>query len=212
MGTSPTTPGVGAATTEPGMPPEPGATPGMGTPEPQTAPGMPATPAAQPMTDAEIALVLQLANQSEVEQGKLAQTRARNARVKKFATMMVNDHGGALKEQQTLVTKLGIQPDESTLSSRFASDSSTQLATLRDATTDFDRVYIDTQVEVHTKVLDTIDSQLLPNVQNQELKALLTKQRGVIEMHLKEARDIQQSLAAAGMPGGAPKPPGPHSH
>jgi putative membrane protein len=167
-------------------------TPGSGTP----AADAPSVSKPEGLNDAEIALVVELANKGEIEQGKIAQKRAKNARVKKFATMMVNDHGKALKEHEKLVSQAGLTPDESTLSTQLASDSEKSLSALNQAeAATFDRTYIDTQVDVHTKVLDAIDTQLIPNAKNEQLKAELTKVRGVVESHLKEARDIQQTLA-----------------
>lgn len=195
--TGATAPSVGAATADPTAASIAPNTPGASTPG-ETA----ATPKMEPLTDPEIALISELANKGEVEQGKVAQKRAKNARVKKFANMMVTDHGKAVQEQTKLLTKLAIQTDESALSSQFATESTTQLNALNQAdAANFDRIYIDGQVDAHQKTLNTIDTELLPNAKNEELKALLTKMRGAVEHHLKEARDIQQSLAATGAPG-----------
>lgn len=195
--TGATAPSVGAATADAAAAPST-----MGS---STAGETAATPKMEPLTDGEIALISELSNKSEVEQGKVAQKRAKNARVKKFANMMVNDHGKSVQEQTKLLTKAAIQTDESALSSQLASESTTQLNTLNQAeAADFDRVYIDSQVDIHQKTLNTIDTELLPNAKNEDLKALLTKMRGAVEHHLKEARDIQQSLAATGGPGTGP--------
>jgi putative membrane protein len=170
-------------------------TPSSGAPAADT----PSVSKPEGLNDAEIALVVELANKGEVEQGKIAQKRAKNARVKKFATMMVTDHGKAQKEHEKLVSQAGLTPDESTLSTQLAADSEKSLTALNQAdAANFDRTYIDTQVDVHSKVLDAIDTQLIPNAKNEQLKAELTKVRGVVEAHLKEARDIQQTLTTSG--------------
>jgi len=191
-----TTPGVGAATTEPrGPTPEAGAIPSSEAPPPAT---QGATPPMEPLTDAQIVLVAERANRGEVEQGKLAQSRATHPRVKKFAAMMVSDHGKADKESQKLVTKLSLQPAESALSNQLASDSAKQLSALQATdTSSFDRVYMSSQVDVHAKVLDALDTQLIPNAKNEELKAQLMKMRTAVEHHLKEAREIVQALATS---------------
>jgi putative membrane protein len=43
-------------------------------------------------------------------------------------------------------------------------------------------------------VLDALDKTLIPNAQNAELKALLTKVRPTVAAHLARAKDIQTSL------------------
>jgi putative membrane protein len=194
------TPGVAAATTADATAQGTSTTSSSETPS-SGAPAADAPSVSKPegLNDAEIALVVELANKGEVEQGKVAQKRAKNARVKKFATMMVTDHGKALKEHEKLVSQAGLTPDESTLSTQLAADSERSLTALNQAeAASFDRTYIDTQVDVHSKVLDAIDTQLIPNAKNEQLKAELTKVRGVVEAHLKEARDIQQTLATTG--------------
>lgn len=195
--TGASTPSVGAATVEQsGEAADPGASGAADSTGAQVA-----QPLGEPLTEGQIALVMELTNQREVEQAKFAQNRAKNPRVKSFATMMVNEHGKAHKEQQKLIVQMGVKPDESPLSSQLATDSKTQLKTLKGAdAASFDRTYIDNQVEAHTKVLNALDSQLIPSAKSNELRAELTKARAMIERHLKEARDIQQSLAAAGTP------------
>jgi hypothetical protein len=46
-------------------------------------------------------------------------------------------------------------------------------------------------------VLDSFDNELIPNAKNSEFKASLVEFRPQVEHHLKEAQDIQQSLASA---------------
>lgn len=46
-------------------------------------------------------------NQSEIEAGRLAQTKARNGDVKDYAKMMVDEHEDAMKELQDLSTRSG---------------------------------------------------------------------------------------------------------
>ena len=161
-------------------------------------PGLAATPAeptSAKLSDAEIAAISDAANSAEVEQAKIAKTKAANARVKKFAQMMLDHHGQAIKDQARVTAKLGLTPAESSVLADLRSTSDTTLAQLQAApSADFDRVYMDSQVEGHRKVLDTIDRQLLPNAQSSELKQLLETLRPRVEAHLKQATDIQQSL------------------
>jgi putative membrane protein len=151
-----------------------------------------------PYSDGQIASITDAANTSEVEQGTLAQSKARDARVKKFAAMMIVDHSQAKKQQADLLTRLGITPIETKKSAAILEESNRTLESLRAlGRNEFDRAYIDVQVDAHQKVLDSFDNELIPNTKNSEFKAALVEFRPQVESHLKEAQDIQQALASA---------------
>jgi len=59
---------------------------------------------------------------------------------------------------------------------------------------EFDRAYVDHEVEYHQQVVDAIDKTLLPNAKNAELKDLITKVRPAIVAHLEHAKQIQAKL------------------
>ncbi len=50
------------------------------------------------------------------------------------------------------------------------------------------------QIMVHSKVLQTIDTQLLPNAKNPELRNMLVETRSAVAMHLKMAEQIKSSM------------------
>jgi putative membrane protein len=189
------------------MPTDPAMTPAaritQATPEaetPPTAQSEPAEPASerQALSDEQIAAITDAANDAEIEQAKLAQKSARNPRVKKFAAMMIKDHTQAKQKQKKLFNELSMAPSESPMSAQLKSDSQQKLEDLKAVKgADFDRAYMDAQVDAHQKVLDALDNQLIPETDNQELKALLNEIRPKVAAHLAEARDIQQALLDA---------------
>jgi putative membrane protein len=205
----------GGESTPEAMPPEvpPAEPPPAPEPPPETTggeaagassipPEPPPPPAPEPLTDEQIAAVTDAANTGEVEQAKLAQKKGKNARVKKFAATMIAHHGQAKQKQSKLLGKAKITPAENALSTQLTEESTRMLETLKTAEgPDFDKAYIDSQVDAHQKVLEAFDTRLIPNAQNPELKASLEEFRTKIEAHLKEAQEIQQLLAAA--PAGA---------
>lgn len=167
-------------------------------PNPQPATSAAMTPQDQPLTDADIAAITEATNTGEVDQGKLAVKKAKNAKVKKFAQMMVDDHSKAESDQSTLVNKAHITPSSNTLSRQIGDDGAQALdSLLNDSGSDFDVAYIDLQVNEHRQTLTTLDQKLIPNVQNADLKALLMKQRDKVADHLAKAENIQQSLGGA---------------
>ncbi|HEU4536114.1 MAG TPA: DUF4142 domain-containing protein, partial [Polyangiaceae bacterium] len=144
-----------------------------------------------------IAAVTAASHTAEIDAGKLAQTKAKDGRVKKFAAMMVSHHGDAKKKQDKLLTKEKLAPAESPVSAKVKSDSESAVASLKSATgVEFDKAYIDSQVKMHEDTLNALDTKLLPNVKHADLKAQLQEFRPKVEEHLKQAKELQTSLAA----------------
>lgn len=156
--------------------------------------GTPATP----LSNEQIAMIAELANSAEVEQGKLAQTKAKSPEVKKFAAMMVKHHTEAKNEQAKLFKELSLTPAQSQQGSLLKDDTDQALSSLRSVDgKDFDVAYMNSQVEAHEKVLATIDRDLLPAAQSEpKLAQSLTKMRATVEQHLTEAKQIQTALAS----------------
>lgn len=157
----------------------------------------PAEPAVPKLTDAEIAAIVKAANTSELEQAKIAKSRAKNKAVKDFAAMMVKDHTDMIKSGDAVLKKAGIEAKDNEISAHMTDEAKTTLEKLKGTAkgADFDRAYIDAQVNAHTQVLESIDKQLMPNVQNADLKAELERARPKVEAHLGHAKEIQTSLA-----------------
>jgi putative membrane protein len=162
-----------------------------------TALAIPAAAAAQAVTDAQIASIVVTANQVDIDAGALASERASRAEVKQFAALMVTDHTGVNKAATELVTRLGVTPQTNPTSQRLEAGGKKNVAhlgTLSGAA--FDKAYVDQEVTYHAAVLDAVDTVLIPNAANGELKALLVKVRPAFVAHLEHAKRIQQALGA----------------
>jgi len=172
------------------------------------APEPAAPPAPPPLTDAEITGLTDTVNSAEISRGQLALKKSKNQRVKNYAQLMITHHSKAQKEQKALVKKLGVAPKDSdkTIALRArAAESNMALKELSGA--EFDKKYIDDQVEVHRKVLDAFDKDLIPNAQDPELKKQLSEFRPKVEAHLTEALEIQAHLNKASTQTTAPGTP-----
>ncbi len=151
---------------------------------------------AQAPNDAQIASIVVTANQVDIDAGKLAETRGRNAEVKAFGKQMVTDHSGVNKQAVALVTKLKVTPEDNDTSKSLkagGADNVKNLKTLKGAA--FDKAYVDHEVAYHQAVLDAVDKTLIPSAQNAELKALLVAVRPAFVAHLEHARHLQATLA-----------------
>ena len=150
------------------------------------------------LSDQQIVAITDAANSSEVDAAKYVLTKTKNQRVRKFAQMMVDQHGKAKQDQSKLVSKLGISPEESTKLKDLKTGAADTDRTLKAAPDDmFDKVYIDIQVADHQMVLDSLDREFIPNAQNAELKKSLQDFRPKVQQHLNQALEIQKALMSS---------------
>ncbi len=153
-------------------------------------------PTADEPSDGQIVQLTLSANAADSSAGVLASVRTRNAQVHEFAHMMVQDHGAANVRLTELTRRLNIRPDSAFADYRtFMEDSredSRELA--QKAGAEFDRAYVDQEVEMHEKVLETLDRKLIPEADNAELKTLLQEARQTVQRHLERARELQTTL------------------
>ncbi|HEV7913832.1 MAG TPA: DUF4142 domain-containing protein [Albitalea sp.] len=149
--------------------------------------------------DAQIAAIVVTANQVDIDAGKLARTVSASQEVKDFATLMVTDHGGVNQAATELVHKLKVQPQPSDTSASLKQGGDANLARLKTLKgTAFDRAYVDNEVGYHQAVLDALDTVLIPNAKNEELKALMVKVRPAFVAHRDHAKQLQAKLVQRG--------------
>jgi putative membrane protein len=157
---------------------------------------LPVVASAQGINDAQIASIVVTANQVDIDAGDFAKTRATNPQVKQFAQQMVTDHTGVNKQATALAAKLKVTPEDNPTSQSLKSGGDVnvgKLKTLKGA--EFDKAYIDHEVEYHQAVLDALDKTLIPGAKNEELKALLVKTRPAFVAHLEHAKHVQAELS-----------------
>ncbi len=154
---------------------------------------MPAAAAAP--NDAQIAHIAVTANAIDSAAGVMAREKGSAKAIKDFAQTMITDHTGVNQQAVALATKLNVTPEDNDVSRQLKSGADQAQATLQGLTgAAFDSAYIAREVEFHQAVLDALDTTLVPNAQNAELKALLEKVRPAIAAHLERAKSIQGSL------------------
>ncbi|HET9959245.1 MAG TPA: DUF4142 domain-containing protein [Polyangiaceae bacterium] len=147
------------------------------------------------LTEPQIALLADLANTSEIEQGQLAQKKAKAPGVQSFAGMMVRHHTQARQEQSALFKKLSITPAESSAAAQLKADAAKTLDSLKQAdAASFDAAYTASQVDAHQKVLDLIDKEMLPAATQPALADGLRKMKETVQSHLTEAKSLQAKL------------------
>lgn len=146
-------------------------------------------------TDAQIAMIVVVADTVDVDYGKLAVKKTTNQAVKEFAETMVRDHTAVNDKATALAKKLGVTPEASDTSKSMKSDGKKELAKLKALTgAEFDKAYVNNEVSYHEAVISLLDKTLIPNTRNAELKSLLESGRPIFAAHLEHAKKLQASL------------------
>jgi len=158
------------------------------------------TASAPAITDAQIAQIVVTANSIDIGNGKIALRQSKNASVEEFAKLMIKDHTAVNTSAVALVTRLGVVPADSDTNKSLKSAAETEQAKLRTLEgAPFDREYLQNEVAYHQQVLDALNTVLIPNAQNAELKKTLVDVVPAFKAHLDHA-----GKALAGLPAKSP--------
>ena len=144
-------------------------------------------------TDAQILAFAATANSGEIKEAKLAQQKATNPAVKKFAALMIADHTKMQADAKALATKLAITPDTTKNDvSDLATAGSKDIKDLSNKKVgkDWDEDYMEIQVDTHQKVLDKLNDASM-SAKAPELKSALTEAIAKVQDHLTQAKQIK---------------------
>lgn len=149
------------------------------------------------LTSEQIFGITSAVDSGELTRAQLAQTRAKDSKVKKFADRLANEHLDHKNKHADLAQKLHLAPAETPTSQKLT-ENATRLAEALKAHQGaaFDRAYLETETREHLSTLDLLDTKLIPSAQSPELRSALQDYRSKIESHLKEGQDILKDLSA----------------
>jgi putative membrane protein len=146
-------------------------------------------------TDPQIAHIAYTAGVIDIAAAKQALKKTHNKEVKAFAQDMVRDHEAVNKQALALVKKLKVTPEDNDTSrtlSKNATDKRAELAKLKGAA--FDKAYVDNEVAYHKAVDSALETTLIPNSSNAELKSLLQTGLKIFQGHEQHAEHVAASL------------------
>lgn len=146
-------------------------------------------------TDAQILAFAHAANQGEIDEAKIAQQKATNPAVKKFAAQMIADHTKMDADGKALATKLAIAPDMSKSDvTDLMKDGQKDIKDLNDKKMgkDFDEDYMEKQVDTHQKVLDKLNDAS-QSAKSSDLKSALSESIAKVQGHLTQAKAIKDN-------------------
>lgn len=168
-------------------------TPGAAAGTPDTS-GIPGLTAAGTWTDANIFALLDETDAADSVAGALAVTKGTAAAVRDYGRRMVRDHHQLRARAEALAKRLKIipaapVPDPVMSAAQKHMDNLNSTAKGKD----FDKAYIDGEVDIHKSVLELVTAAAR-QTQNTELKNLIQKAAPVLRDHLDLAESVQQSI------------------
>lgn len=151
--------------------------------------------AAAAPTDPQIAHIAYTAGTIDIEAAKQALGKTHNKAVHDFAAEMVRDHTAVNDKALALVKKLHVTPEANPTSqslTRGAAAERAKLAKMSGAA--FDREYINNEVAYHKTVNGALESTLIPNAKNAELKSLLETGLTLFKEHQAHAEQVAKAI------------------
>lgn len=159
---------------------------------PATPAGM-AAAAPQPTTAPEFVQKAAASDMFEITEARLAEKKAGNADVKAFARMMIADHTKSTQNLKAAIAKSG---QTLALPTALPANLQSQVDALNQAgQANFDKTYMDQQVQAHTDALSLLQTY----GQSGDVPALKTfasDTMKVVQMHLDRAKAIQSKLTS----------------
>ncbi len=142
-------------------------------------------------TDAEIAHIAYTAGVLDIEAGKQALAKARTPAIREFAETMVRDHEAVNNQALALLEKLGVTPQPNATSEALTAQAKKdreRLGQLQGA--DFERGYIGNEAAFHATVNTALETTLIPQSDNAELKSLLETGLALFRAHQGHAEQL----------------------
>ena len=152
-------------------------------------------PAEAAWTDANVVDVLTVANQGEVDYSQIGAEKATRADVKKYAQMMVKDHGTMLEAVKSLATRLNVTPATNDKANDLKEENTKDINDLNAKTVgkDFDNEFMEEQVDMHQETLDLLND-LDSRTTNADLKAAIAEAKPKVQAHLDQAKALKDKV------------------
>jgi putative membrane protein len=147
------------------------------------------------LSDPEVASVAVTANQIDVTYAAIAVEKSKNKDILNFAKTMAADHNAIIAQAVALATKLGVTPLDNAVTQKLLADAETTKKSLKAKTGKaFDKAYIDNEVAYHKAVIGAVETLLIPETENRELKDLLVTVLPALKVHLEHAQMLQKKF------------------
>lgn len=140
---------------------------------------------------------MNVANTTEIQLATVATKKASSPQVKQIARKLLTDHTKNRQQVRALAQKLNVSLTPGQGGSVSASDSAAMPTDLQARTgAEFDRAFIQHEIDDHQSNVDKIQKQILPSLQNEQIKTYLQKTVTEMQGHLSSLKQVQQQLSS----------------
>lgn len=130
------------------------------------------------------------ASQHEIQHGRLAQERGSTQIVRDLGRSVSRDHDDFVARAREMGKRLGILSAAQVNDTTFHGHSGVMGDLRGKSGTDFDRVFLQHEVEYHRWLIDAVNTTMLPKATNTEVKTFLQQALPTFEAHMKAAQDL----------------------
>ncbi|HEX5575017.1 MAG TPA: DUF4142 domain-containing protein [Gemmatimonadales bacterium] len=130
---------------------------------------------------------------SEIQLANVAARKASSPKVKQIARKLAADHARNREELRALAQKLNVTLTSAQAGSVSATDSAALPVDLRAMSgRKFDLAFLDHEIQDHQSVIERLQTQVIPSVQNADIKAYLQKTLKEMQNHLSLLKHVRK--------------------
>ena len=153
------------------------------------------TSASEATTPAAILSQMNVSNTTEIQLATLASKKAASPAVKQVARKLAADHTKNREQVRALAQKVDVTLTSAQGGSVSAADSAAMPPDLQGKSgADFDRAFVQHEIEDHRSNIQKIETQMLPSTQDAQVKSYLQKTVTEMQAHLASLEQVQRQL------------------
>lgn len=147
------------------------------------------------LSDADMLSVLEATSAAQVRQGHIAESKAQNTAVRSFATKMIRDYTLVDYSAAATASSMALSPSTNQVASMVthASDAVVQGMDTMPSGAEFDRNYMDVQIQAHNGTRAVVE-QMLVNADTTPVRMLLTRTLEGVQADFDQAVFIRYTL------------------
>lgn len=150
--------------------------------------------AAPKLDDPTIVAIFDAANTYDIETGSLAARRGSTSTVRDFGTMIARDHRNVRTQGRNLAKSLHVTPTPPKDFALATAHAQTMKSLRAVSGKEFDRAFLQDEIDFHNAVIDAVTKTLLPAIQNDQLKDLVTKVAPAFVAHRDRAQVLLNGI------------------
>ncbi len=147
------------------------------------------------LNDGQIVDILQTVNKLEISTSDIALKKKGTLQLEAYAQYLIDQHEKKMDELKELAARLNIKTEASPISEKLSAERKEMVDSLGKLQGEaFDKAYIDAMVNSHEGGLHLLETMLIPEAQNAQLRDFVVQFKEMVEHHLERAKEVQKSL------------------